>query len=145
MLVHHAHEILVERSGALAACSLWVLLRGYDVDMACEADLHMIVDATRASGECLRFSMLIESLGSHYEIRQDISAAVFAHADALPPGLPVLAEHFASGALFVWKGGTLRIPPQQAAAIFKEALSWCADDYSDLLAEFRDLLEQGRG
>ena len=139
MLVSHAADILVEHAGSERPCTLWVWLRGQDLDTASEEDLHMLVDATR--DRCPRFSVLLQRLGSHFELRQDISAAVCAHADNLPPALPVLNEHLASGAVFVWVEQSRRMPAAQASAIFQQALHWCAHDYSDLLAEFQEQLE----
>jgi hypothetical protein len=139
MMVSHASDILVERAGAEQPCTLWLWLRGQDLDPASEQDLHMLVDATR--DQCPRFSVLLKRLGSRFELRQDITSALHAHADAVPPVLPVLPEHLANGDVFVWIDHFRRIPAAQAAALFKEALRWCAHDYSDLMGEFQEQLE----
>ena len=138
MMIAHANDILVERSGSDKAITMWVWLRSQDVDTAREDDLRMLVDATRESA---RYSILLHALGPRFEIRQDISAAVNAHADTLPPALPVLSEHLASGALFVWVDRERRLAADQAVALLQEALRWCAPDYHDLLAEFQEHLE----
>lgn len=139
MLVSHAPDILVEQAGSGRPCSLWVWLRGQDLDTSSEEDLHMLVDATR--DRCPRFSILLHRLGTRFELRQDITPALIAHADTLPAALPVLAEHVTSGALFVWIDQSRRMPAARASAIFQQALHWCAHDYSDLLAEFQEQLE----
>lgn len=139
MLISHANDILVEHNDSGHPSTLWVWLRHQDLDPGSEDDLHMLVDATRK--QCPRFSVLLHRLGSRFELRQDISAAVVAHADTLPAALPVLTEHLASGNVFVLVDGLLRMPAAKASAVFKEALRWCAADYGDLLPEFQDHLE----
>jgi hypothetical protein len=140
MLVSYASDILVDHyTDSGQRRTLWVWLRHQDLDPGSEDDLHMLVDAERKNGP--RYSILLHSLGSRFELRQDITHAVNAHADTLPPVLPVLTEHLASGNVFVMVDGFLRMPADQTSAIFQEALRWCAPDYSDLLAEFQDHLE----
>jgi hypothetical protein len=137
-MIVHAQDILVEHSGSQRPCTLWVWLRSQDLDTASEDDLRMLVDATRGS---TRFSIMLHRLGPRFEVRQDISAAIYAHADTPPPALPVLTEHLASGALFVWVDGERRLASDKAAALLHDALRWCADDYHDLMAEFQEHLE----
>ena len=139
-MIVHAHDILVERSGSARPCSLWVWLRGQDLDTASEDDLRMLVDA---SGDAPCYSIVVHRLGGRFEIRQDISAAVRTHAETLPAALPILTEHFASGALFVWVEQERRLSPDRAVALLQDALRWCADDYHDLLEEFQEHLEAG--
>jgi hypothetical protein len=141
MLNSYLNDILVESygSGAERPCSMWVWLRHQGLDCSSEEDLRMLVDATRPN--CPRYSVLIHRLGPRTELRQDITAAVYAHAEILPPALPVLTEHLTSGALFVFVDGERRLPAAKASSLFKEALRWCAADYSDLLPEFQDHLE----
>ena len=138
-MITYANDILVERPGAEGPCTMWVWLRSADLDTASADDLRMLVDATR--NQCPRFSIEIHRLGARFAIQQDISAAVCAHAEAMPRALPVLVEHVASGALFVWVDNERRLDPQRAVALLKEALRWCADDYHDLLGEFQEQLE----
>lgn len=139
MLVSHAADILVEQAGTGHSCTLWLWLRSQDLDPGSEEDLHMLVDATR--DQCPRFSVLLRSLGARFELRQDITSAMHARPATLPPALPLLAEHLASGAVFVWVDQSRRMPAPQASSIFQQALRWCAHDYSDLPAEFQEQLE----
>ena len=137
-LISYADDILVEASGAEPARSVWVWLRSQDLDTSSADDLRMLVDA---SGGGRVFSVVLHELGSRFKIRQNISDAVYAHAEALPPALPVLVEHLASGALFVWIDNERRLGAERSVALLKEALRWCADDYHDLLDEFQAQLE----
>jgi hypothetical protein len=139
-MIVHAHDILVERSGSARPCSLWVWLRGQDLDTASEGDLRMLVDA---SGDGPGYSIVVHRLGGRFEVRQDITDAVRTHAETLPPALPILTGHLASGALFVWVEQERRLSPDRAVALLQDALRWCADDYHDLLEEFQEHLEAG--
>lgn len=138
-LVVWANDILVEDYGPEPPRTLWVCLRSQDLDTADAQSLRWLLDTPAPPYK--RCSILVHALGSRFEIRQDITAPLYAHADAMPATLPVLTEHFASGALFVWDENKRQLHPERAVALLTEALRWCADDYHDLLEEFQEQLE----
>lgn len=138
MLVAHVHDILVRFSDGRQT-SLWVVLRGQDVNPADEDEIRMVVDFLRQR-DPPRFSVCRARFGGGYELHQDVGEAVARHE--FPDSLLVIADNFRNGGLFVTdRDGSRVLDSAQAFHLFKEALRWCDDEYSDLLPEFADQID----
>lgn len=138
MLHIDGKEILVAQGGQVRGLAAALQSQGVDLENTQTADAALSMLLRHGS---TKLSVLIACAGA-FQIHQDVTADVL--VDSEPALLPVLLEHLATGQLFVRDPGGVRVPPERAAALFKEALTWCAADYSDLLAEFGDLLAARR-
>ena len=62
--------------------------------------------------------MLLRSLGSRFEWREDITSAMYARSATLPPALPLPTEPLGSGAVVVQVDQSRRIPAPQGQRNF---------------------------
>lgn len=134
MLSLMSKDVQLELAGQIAGLS--EVLHALGVDIANGEQVNAALDELlRRDAAC--FSLHIASAGA-FEIHQNITFEVASRA--VPVRVPVLIEHFSSGRLFVRGKDGKTVPATQAARLFKQALSWCAADYADLLPEFGDML-----